>query len=122
MTNLGGRIDHAHHYNNAHRALDEFVEFDKAIGKGNSITSESDTLIVVTADHSHVFTIGGYSLRGNPILGINLSGFMSSNYTTGTNVSYTSLIYGNGPSGLLEIRKTNLSTSETGIRKQFYLF
>ena len=110
----GGKIDHGHHNSNARRALDDFVAFDKAIGKGNELTSESDTLIVVTADHSHVFTMGGYSIRGNSILGINLSGYMSDN-SSGTGVTYTSLIYGNGPAGLREIRKTNLTSSDTGI-------
>ena len=51
-------------------ALDDFVAFDNAIGKALDITSEKDTMIVVSADHSHTFTIGGMSIRGNPILGI----------------------------------------------------
>jgi alkaline phosphatase len=34
------------------------------------MTSKNDTMITVTADHSHVFTIGGYAQRGNPIFGI----------------------------------------------------
>lgn len=33
------------------------------------MTSEDDTLIIATADHSHVFTMGGYSDRGNDIFG-----------------------------------------------------
>ena len=66
---LGGKIDHAHHDSNAINALHEFHEFDEAIGKTLRMVSQEDTLVTVTADHSHVFTISGYSLRGNPILG-----------------------------------------------------
>lgn len=107
----GGKIDHAHHESNAHRALDDFVVFDEAIGMGDYLTDESDTLIVVTADHSHVFTIGGYAQRGNSILGINLNKYSN---VSDTQVTYTSLIYGNGPGGLREIRKENLTNSQTG--------
>jgi alkaline phosphatase len=64
-----GRIDHAHHANNAFNALNETVEFDRAIALAAERTDPEDTLIIVTADHSHVFTIAGYPKRGNPILG-----------------------------------------------------
>lgn len=67
--NLRGRIDHGHHDGNAKNSLTEAVEFDKAIQKAGQLTSDSDTLTVVTADHSHVFTFGGYTDRGNSILG-----------------------------------------------------
>ena len=65
----GGRIDHAHHDNNAYRALTDGIAFASAVAVANEMTSEDDTLIVVTADHSHTFTIAGYPTRGNPILG-----------------------------------------------------
>lgn len=64
-----GRIDHGHHDGNARNSLTEAVEFDKAIRTAGQMTSESDTLTVVTADHSHVFTFGGYPDRGNSIFG-----------------------------------------------------
>merc|ERR1719259_983902 len=68
----GGRIDHAHHNSNAYRALHETVEFDNAIAKARQMTSSSDTLIIVTADHGHTFTFAGYPERGNPIFGLAL--------------------------------------------------
>lgn len=59
---LGGRIDHGHHDGYAARALDETVEFSKAIDLARKRTSEEDTLIVVTSDHSHTMSISGYSV------------------------------------------------------------
>lgn len=66
---LSGRIDHGHHSTEAKKALHEAVEFDQAVGRAAELTSELDTLSVVTADHSHVFAFGGYSARGNSVLG-----------------------------------------------------
>ncbi|NKB37118.1 MAG: alkaline phosphatase [Gammaproteobacteria bacterium] len=65
----GGRIDHAHHYGNAHRALHDTVAFDEAVAIAIEKIDFENTLLIVTADHSHVFTMGGYPVRGNPILG-----------------------------------------------------
>lgn len=64
-----GRIDHAHHGGNAYRALKDFQAMEKAIQTALDKTGD-DTLILVTADHSHVFTMAGYPRRGNPILGL----------------------------------------------------
>jgi alkaline phosphatase len=64
-----GRIDHAHHAGNAAGALNDTIEMAKAVAKADALTDDNDTLILVTADHSHVFTIAGYPVRGNPILG-----------------------------------------------------
>lgn len=65
----GGRIDHAHHANNAWRALTDAVAFAQAVKKADEMTGD-DTLIIVTADHGHALTFGGYGKRGNPILGL----------------------------------------------------
>lgn len=64
----GGRIDHANHYGNAYRALDETVSLSDAV-RAAVETAPADTLILVTADHSHVLNFMGYPVRGNPILG-----------------------------------------------------
>lgn len=65
----GGRIDHAHHESTPKKAFHDTVAFDEAIQLAVNMTSRDDTLIVVTADHSHVMSIGGYPGRGNPIMG-----------------------------------------------------
>ncbi|KAI8421636.1 hypothetical protein MSG28_009634 [Choristoneura fumiferana] len=50
----GGRIDHAHHYNNPYRALDETLELETALLAALERVNPAETLIVVTADHGHV--------------------------------------------------------------------
>lgn len=65
----GGRIDHAHHKNQALLALGEVAAMDRAVKKARELTNEQDTLILVTADHSHTFNINGYPVRGNKITG-----------------------------------------------------
>ena len=66
----GGRIDHGHHEGRASAALHDLVAMADAVAVADSMTSKDDTLIVVTADHSHTMAISGYSKRGNPILGV----------------------------------------------------
>ncbi|XP_050431784.1 alkaline phosphatase-like [Adelges cooleyi] len=65
----GGLIDWAHHWNCAHLALDETVMLSKAVDKALEMTSQTDTLIVVTADHAHTMSLNGYPYRGSDILG-----------------------------------------------------
>jgi alkaline phosphatase len=65
----GGRIDHAHHGGNAYRALTDTIELSNAVRVAMGKVDMRETLIIVTADHSHVFTIAGYPTRGNDILG-----------------------------------------------------
>src|SRR3546814_1185713 len=64
-----GRIDHAHHGGNARRALEDTVALDEAVAAAMAMTKRDDTLMIVTADHSHTFAISGYSDRGNPKIG-----------------------------------------------------
>lgn len=66
----GARIDHAHHRTNAYRALSDASAFAAAVAEAVALTDPKETLILVTADHSHVFTMAGYPRRGNPILGL----------------------------------------------------
>jgi len=49
-------------------ALSETVAFDDAVAVAKEMTGD-DTLMVVTADHSHVITIAGYPDRGHNIFG-----------------------------------------------------
>lgn len=66
----GGKIDHGHHLSNAYRALDEAAELSAAVAEVLKLVDLKDTLVLVTADHSHVFTMAGYPPRGNDILGL----------------------------------------------------
>ena len=97
----GGRIDHAHHSGNAFRALSVTVAFSDAVSTAMTMTSDKDTLIIVTADHSHTMTFAGYPARGNPILG-KVIGASGEGPTSGyaldaTGLPYTTLGYANGP-------------------------
>jgi len=64
-----GRIDHAHHATNPIRALEDVLALDAAVARALQLTDAEETLIIVTADHSHVISMAGYPTRGNPILG-----------------------------------------------------
>jgi alkaline phosphatase len=92
-----GRIDHAHHAGNAFRALTDTVELSNAVRKALEKTNAKDTLIVVTADHSHTFTIAGYPERGNPILGLVKQPGSTAVATDKNGMPYTTLGYANGP-------------------------
>lgn len=96
LTVESGRIDHAHHAGNAHGALIDTIEFAKAVQTAMDSTDSAETLIVVTADHSHVFTIAGYPKRGNPILGKVVSVGSDEPALAADGLPYTTLGYTNG--------------------------
>jgi alkaline phosphatase len=100
----GGRIDHAEHEGNASRSIQETLEFDKAVQIVLAMTSSADTLVVVTADHSHTMTIAGYPRRENPILGkvVGTDGKLT---LAGDGKPYSTLNFANGPGGLFPALK-----------------
>lgn len=108
----GGRIDHAHHDTLSRLALGETVELSKAVQTALDKVDLDETLIVVTADHSHTMSIAGYAVsklmdfllnycnnyfikaRGNDIFGIG--------GTADDGLPYLTLSYANGPGKSLD--------------------
>jgi len=73
-----------------------------AVRVASEMTSEDDTLILVTADHAHTMYFAGYPVRGNPILGKvkGISGEESGDKPWAADkngLPYTTLGYANGP-------------------------
>lgn len=91
-----GRIDHSHHAGSAYGALTDTIAFSEAIAMADEMTNDEDTLIIVTADHGHVFTIAGYPKRGNPILGKVVSVGQTEAALAADGQPYTTLGYTNG--------------------------
>jgi|TARA_B110000091_G_scaffold207745_1_gene246375 alkaline phosphatase len=96
LTVESGRIDHAHHAGNAYNALNDTIELAKAVKVAMENTNPEETLIVVTADHSHVFTIAGYPKRGNPILGKVVAVGETEPSLAADDMPYTTVGYTNG--------------------------
>lgn len=107
-----GRIDHGHHMSNAYRALSDTVALSDAVATAVDAVDLGDTLIIVTADHSHTMTISGYPRRGNPILGkVRLP--TGELLLDAQGKPYTTLSYANGP-GFREQRQnlTDVNTEQ----------
>lgn len=107
------RIDHGHHAGKAVRALNEAVALAKAVDKAISLVDKEDTLLIVTADHSHVFTVGGYPKRGNPIFGLVMNIYDNRPNLGDDGKPYTTLGYANGLGGINGTRE-NLTRVDTG--------
>uniref|UniRef100_A0A1I8H3N5 alkaline phosphatase n=1 Tax=Macrostomum lignano TaxID=282301 RepID=A0A1I8H3N5_9PLAT len=113
-----GRIDHAHHDNYGKRALHDVLELDRAVTRAMGLTNRADTLMLVTGDHSHVFTVGGWGLRGNPILGRVVNSDEDRYNSKGEAVAYdgmpyTVLNYADGPSAAIGTPRKNLTDANT---------
>lgn len=81
---------------------------DRAIKKADEMTHDEDTLFLVTADHSHTFSLAGYPPRGNPIAGIAEIAL--------DDMPYTTLSYANGPAfkSFVNNQRYNISNDPLG--------
>ncbi|ROT74032.1 alkaline phosphate [Penaeus vannamei] len=86
----GGNIDKAHHLNEHRSALQEALEFEKAIALADSMTDPEETLIIVTADHSQPLVINGYPERGTDVRDLG-------DFSDVDGLPFTTLMYTNGP-------------------------
>lgn len=112
-----GRIDHAHHLGAAALALRDTVELDRAVAAVMARVDLTDTLVIVTADHSHNFTMAGYPQRGNPILGlvVDVDGDV---VEARDGHPYTTLAYANGPGAVIGPRPDPSVADTTAITYQ----
>ncbi|CAH8854829.1 unnamed protein product [Trichobilharzia szidati] len=102
----GGRIDHGHHTSQAQYALTETLEMEKAVERALSLVNPSETLLMVTADHAHVYGVVGYPTRSTSIFDVD------STKKGNDNKSYLISSYFNGPGGLLDKPRTDPATEE----------
>lgn len=123
----GGRVDHGLHAGDAQRALGDAAALDEAVAAAVAMTDPKETLIIVTADHSHTLTISGYPQRGNPILGLVREGDKLSLARDGK--PYTTLGFANGPGSVCTAQAdgkwicdradlTNVDTTALGFKQQ----
>lgn len=110
----GGRVDHAHHAGNAARALEDAVALDGAIRAALDTVNLKDTLVLVTADHSHTLAMSGYPQRGNPILGV-ARGVDGEVIKAKDGKGYTTLGYANGPGAVASPRPDPAATDTTAL-------
>lgn len=87
----GGRIDHGLHHAMPRRALEELLAMEEAVQETMEEVDLEETLVVVTADHSHVMTMNGYPVRGNDIFGKVMNEDDVSDH-----LPYTTLMFTNG--------------------------
>ena len=90
-------IDKAHHDNWAKKALEEVLELEAAVEVAMTEVRETESLVVVTADHSHSLTINGYPRRHVDITGYD--GFPQSQQRADDlqQSYYPTLMYSTGP-------------------------
>lgn len=102
----GGLIDAGHGQNVASRALRETIELDRAVARALELVNSEDTLVVVTADHSHGLTFNGYAAKNGSVFGPTDTAAID-----GT--PYTQLLYSTGPGFRYRYDEQHIDQSET---------
>ncbi|XP_053649511.2 alkaline phosphatase isoform X3 [Cherax quadricarinatus] len=89
-------LDKGLHDNKPRRGLEELLQMEEAVEAALQEVDLEDTLVVVTADHSHTMAMAGYPPRGNDIFGITTSEYVTDGlpyttlmFTTGQGYNYT---------------------------------
>ncbi|KAH9496520.1 hypothetical protein Btru_043263 [Bulinus truncatus] len=108
----GGLIDSAHHDTQPVKAINDVLAMDKAVKMALSMTNSSETLTVVSADHSHVMNIAGYASRGNPIFALSDLDGRINTVRTQDNLPFTTILYANGPG--YKAPRQNITSVDTG--------
>ncbi|MDO8900159.1 MAG: alkaline phosphatase [Phenylobacterium sp.] len=90
-------IDKAHHAGLLNAALTEGVELSKAVAVAQDLTDPAETLIIVTADHSHGLVLNGGG-RGDDVLGL-IKGPTGAPRLAGDGRPLPILVYSTGPGG-----------------------
>ena len=65
----GARIDHGNHNKEPFLALTDTIEFSNTVREVLRFVDLSETMVLVTADHSSALAFSGYPTRGMPVLG-----------------------------------------------------
>ncbi|XP_070494076.1 alkaline phosphatase-like [Chironomus tepperi] len=60
-----GKIDLAHHYNNAFRALDDTLQLDESIDAALKMIDLANSLVIVTSDHASAMSYSGFATPKN---------------------------------------------------------
>lgn len=109
----GGRVDHANHQGNVYRTVTDAMAFQEAVQYAIDHTSEEDTLIISTADHSHGLEFQAYCGRGSKVNGLchEVDGLgekhSDSLVTADDGLPFTTMGFMNGAGSLLKIGGAN---------------
>lgn len=109
----GGRVDHANHGGNIYRTVTDAMAYQEAIQYAIDHTSDEDTLIIATADHSHGLEFQAYCGRGSKVNGLchDVDGegeLHSDDLVTGDDgLPFTTMGFMNGAGSLLKVGGSN---------------